>query len=107
MTLEAADRRVFNPEWGVDVQRLVAPIPMPSGEVIREALILFQTAFRKPSLTAYMLDFSGSMRGTGEQQVKDAMRTLLDPDIASQYLLQPSARDVSIVIFFSSEPSTP
>jgi Ca-activated chloride channel family protein len=107
MTLEAVDRRVFNPDWGIDVQRLLSPIPMPSGEVIREALTLFQTAFRKPSLTAYVLDFSGSMRGTGEQQVKEAMRTLLDPDIASRYLLQPSARDVSIVIFFDSEPSAP
>jgi Ca-activated chloride channel family protein len=107
MTLEAADRRVFNPDWGLDVQRMLSPIPTPSGAGIREALTLFQTAFRKPSLTAYVLDCSGSMRGMGEQQVKDAMRTLLDPDIASQYLLQPSPRDVSIVIFFNTEPSAP
>ena len=35
------------------------------------------------------------------------MRTLLDPEIAAQYLLQPSSRDVSLVIFFNSKPSAP
>jgi Ca-activated chloride channel family protein len=108
MNLEAADRQVvFNPAWGVDVQRLLSPITLPGGEVIREALVLFQTAFRKPSLTVYVLDFSGSMKGEGEQQVKAAMRTLLDPDLAGQYLLQPSAKDIAAVIFFDSHPSSP
>lgn len=107
MNLDQADRSVFNPDWGIDVQRILSPITLPSGEVIREALNLFQTAFRKPSLTVYVLDFSGSMEGAGETQVKAAMRTLLDPDIASQYLLQPSPRDISTVIFFNSRPSQP
>jgi Ca-activated chloride channel family protein len=105
--LTAADRQIFNPAWGIDVQRLLVPITLPRGDVIREALMLFQTALRKPSLTVYVLDFSGSMQGEGEQQVKTAMRTLLDPDLASQYLLQPSARDRTAVIFFNSRPSPP
>ena len=90
MQLGTADRRIFNPDWGIDVERVLSPITLPSGALIREALTLFQTAFRKPSMTVYVLDFSGSMEGDGEQQVKTAMRTLLDPDIAAQYLLQPS-----------------
>ena len=80
--METADARVFNPDWGIDVKRVLSPINLPSGEVISEALNLFQTAFRKPSLTVYVLDFSGSTKGNGEQQVKTAMRTLLEPDIA-------------------------
>ena len=46
-------------------ERVLSPIMLPSGEVIREALRLYQTAFRKPSLTVYVLDFSGSMEGEG------------------------------------------
>lgn len=107
MELGAVDRRIFNPDWGIDVRRMLSPITLPSGEVIREALMMFQTAFRKPSLTIYVLDFSGSMKGDGEQQVKMAMRTLLNPEVAGQYLLQPSPRDISSVIFFNSNPSQP
>lgn len=84
MHLAAADPQVFNLDWGIDTQRLLSPITLPSSKVIREALMLFQTAFRKPSLIVYVLDFSGSMKGDGVQQVKAAMRTLLDPEAASQ-----------------------
>ncbi|PON19833.1 VWA domain-containing protein [Candidatus Entotheonella serta] len=107
LSMEAADSSVFNTDWGVDVKRVLSTINLPSGEVISEALNLFQTAFRKPSLTAYVLDFSGSMKGSGEQQVKAAMRTLLEPNIAAQYLLQASPRDISMMIVFNSAPSKP
>ena len=107
MNLESADARVFNPDWGIDVKRILSTIHLPSGEVISEALNLYQTAFRKPSLTAYVLDFSGSMKGQGAQQVKTAMRTLLEPSIAAQYLLQASPRDISMAIPFNSAPSQP
>jgi Ca-activated chloride channel family protein len=103
MGTQSADTRVFNPDWGVDVNRMIAPVRMPSGPVIREALELYQLAFRKPSCTVFVLDFSGSMRGKGEEQLKDAMRTLLTPAIASKYLLQPSPEDVSIVMPYSDE----
>jgi Ca-activated chloride channel family protein len=82
---------------------MLAPVRMPSGPVIREALELYQLAFRKPSCTVFVLDFSGSMRGRGEEQLKDAMRTLLTPSMAARYLLQPSPEDVSIVMPYSDE----
>ncbi len=107
LSMATADTNVFNAEWGIDVKRVLSTIQLPSGEVIRDALNLFQTAFRKPSLTAYVLDFSGSMKGNGERQVKAAMRTLLEPDIAAQYLLQASPQDVSMMIAFNSAPSAP
>jgi Ca-activated chloride channel family protein len=74
---------------------------MPGGAVIREALELYQVAFRKPSCTLFVLDFSGSMRGKGEEQVYEAMRTLLTPAIASRYLLQLSPEDVTVVMPYS------
>lgn len=97
------DLAKFNPDWGIDVTRVLSPITIPREDVIREALTLYQTAFRKPSLTVFVLDYSGSMAlNGGEKQLKEAMGILLDTDRAAQYLLQPSARDVTIVIPFST-----
>ena len=95
------DTSVFNPDWGIDVARVISPITVPSPDVIREALTLYQTTLRKPSFTIYCLDFSGSMAGNGESQVKSAMRALLDQQQASQYFLQATPRDVSVVIRFN------
>ena len=99
--LQNADTTVFKSEWGLDVTRVLQPIRLPSREVIEEALNLYQIAFRKPSCTAYVLDFSGSMVDNGEDDLKAAMRTLLDQDLANQYLLQGHPDDVSVVIVFN------
>jgi Ca-activated chloride channel family protein len=94
------DRSVFNPDWGIDPARVLSPVHYPSPEVIKEALVLYQTSFRKPSLTVYCLDFSGSMRESGQDDLKGAMKILLDQPTASRFLLQTSARDITIVIPF-------
>ncbi|MEO1492354.1 MAG: VWA domain-containing protein [Pseudomonadota bacterium] len=94
-------RDVWNPDWGIDLDRQIAPIPTPASEVIREALTLYQTDLRKPSLTVWVLDVSGSMEGEPLDQLKQAMRLLLDPESATLNLLQPSSRDVTIVIPFN------
>jgi len=99
--LDNANTSVFKPEWGIDVERVLQPIRLPSREVIAEALNLYQIAFRRPSCTAYVLDFSGSMSNNGEDDLKAAMRTLLDQDIAGQYLLQGHPGDISTVILFN------
>jgi Ca-activated chloride channel family protein len=95
-----ANQAVFDPAWGIDIDRILSPITLPSPEVITEALTLYQTAFRKPSFTVYCLDFSGSMAGEGESQLKQAMALLLDPDEAGRYLLQPGPDDVTVFIAF-------
>ncbi len=98
-----ADPAVFNPDWGIDLNRVIQPITLPTPDVIREALVLYQTVLRKPSFTVFCLDFSGSMQGQGEKDLKSAMRILLDPDQAASYFLQPSTGDVTIVIPFNSD----
>jgi len=100
----AVDANTFNPDWGIDPKRILSPIRYPTPEVIREALTLYQTTFRKPSITVYCLDYSGSMRDSGEDDLKGAMRILLDQATASRFLLQTSSRDVNVVIPFSSRP---
>jgi Ca-activated chloride channel family protein len=97
-----ADQQVFNPAWGIDTAKILSPIKMPASEVLLEALSLYQTAFRKPSYTVYCLDFSGSMQGEGEQQLKKAMQTILDQNLAGQYLLSATPEDVVIALPFSS-----
>ena len=99
------DASVFRSEWGIDVARVISPVPTPSEPVLREALHLYQSGgLRKPSATVYVLDFSGSMEGNGEQQLKKAMALLLDPAQSRRYMLQPSPRDLHIVIPFDAVP---
>jgi len=99
--LEDASNQVFRPEWGIDVNRVIQPIRFPNADTIQEALNLYQTTFRRPSCTAYVLDFSGSMANNGEEDLKAAMRTLLDQNLAAQYLLQGHPGDLSVVVLFA------
>lgn len=95
---------IWNPAWGVDPARQVSPVPTPAAEVIEEALRLYQSELRKPSLTIWVLDVSGSMAGSPLEQLQEAMGLLLDPEAARLNLLQPSARDITIILPFSSQP---
>lgn len=99
-----ASSPAFRPEWGLDPARILQPFPLPPAEVIRSALGLYQTTFKKPSLTAYVLDFSGSMQGTGERQLKAAMNLLLVESEADKYLLRTGRRDETIIVPFDSAP---
>ena len=96
------NKDVFNEEWGVDTERILSPIQMPDADVLMEALNLYQTSFKKPSLNIYCLDFSGSMEGTGEPQLKDAMSQILLQENASKNFLQANAGEVNEVIFFDN-----
>ncbi len=100
---ESADKSVWNPDWGIDLTRAIAPIPIPGSDVISEALRLYQSELRKPSLTVWVLDTSGSMEGDPIAQLKDAMRLLLDPQAAALNLLQPSSRDITMILPFNHD----
>jgi Ca-activated chloride channel family protein len=97
------DPAVFNPAWGVVTDKPLNVIRYPKPEVITAALNLYQTELKKPSITVFALDFSGSMAGDGEQQVKSAMKLLLDPQQAQQHMLQMGANDKVIVIPFNNQ----
>jgi Ca-activated chloride channel homolog len=77
---------------------------LPKAEIVRQALDLYQTTLRKPSLTVYCLDVSGSMSGNRLSQLKSAMHGLLDQKLARQNLLQSATKDITIVVPFSSTP---
>ena len=94
------NRDVFDSNWGIDTERILSPIQMPEAAVLTEALNVYQTSFKKPSLNIYCLDFSGSMAGTGEQQLKEAMAQILLQENARKNFLQANAGEVNEVVFF-------
>ena len=94
---------VFNPDWGIDTKKVLNVMKMPSSDVIQKALNMYQTELRKPSLTVYCLDYSGSMAGTGIESLRSAMNMLLDQQQAASYMLQASQKDVTIVIPFDHD----
>lgn len=100
----APDNTVFNPAWGIATTQPLNVIRYPKPEVISAALALYQTELKKPSVTVFCLDFSGSMSGGGSDQVKSAMRLLLDSSQAQKNLLQMGAQDRVFVIPFDSHP---
>lgn len=96
------NKAVFNKDWGIDTARILSPITMPAADVLMNALNLWQSSFRKPSLTVYCLDFSGSMRGEGNDQLVNAMSQVLLQENAEANLLQAGDGDINIVVTFDN-----
>lgn len=94
------NREVFREDWGLQPDRVLSPIRMPAEDVLFEALDLYQTDFKKPSLNVYCLDYSGSMRGDGNEQLEEAMKQLLIQENARVNFLQASEQEVNILIPF-------
>ena len=106
VALGRADAGQPDPSWNFDPTRLVTTIRVPEPEVVAAALNLFQEGLRRPSLTAYCLDFSGSMDGDGVSELKRAARLVFTPEAASNVLIQATPKDQIIVIPFDSRPRT-
>jgi Ca-activated chloride channel homolog len=98
---------VFKSEWGIKSEIPFVTLRYPTKEVIEEMLNLYQISLRKPSLTVYVIDVSGSMQGNGLNNLKKAMQTIANQQSAKQYFLQASPRDISIVIPFNNEVMEP
>jgi len=90
-------------DWNFDPSRVVPSISLPEAKEIARALTLYQEVLRKPSLTAMCLDFSGSMQGNGETQLKSAMEALFDPAQATHNLIQWSSQDRIFILPFDSQ----
>lgn len=101
-TVSDKNKKVFNSDWGIDTDRILSPIQMPDSEVLMEALDLYQTSFKKPSLNIYCLDFSGSMSGSGQEQLTNAMEQILVQKYAKENLLQANDGEVNIAVLFDN-----
>lgn len=98
------NKDVFRKDWGIDTERVISTINMPKKEVLFEALNLYQRAFKKPGLNVYVLDFSGSMRGEGRNELIKGLGEIMLDEKAAQNFLQASENEKNIFIPFSSEP---
>lgn len=101
--VSAENEDIFNKDWGIDTERILSPITMPAADVLEEALNLYQTQFRKPSLTVYCLDFSGSMYGEGQEQLMEGLAQVMLQDQARANLLEASEGEVNIAVIFSDQ----
>ncbi len=97
------NRDVFRTDWGVQPDRVLSTMRMPSTDVLFQALNLYQTDFKKPSLSIYCLDYSGSMSGKGNEQLVAAMEQLLIQENAEKNFLQASKDEVNVLIFFDDQ----
>ena len=86
----------------IQLGEYIVPVKYPSTAIIKKALGMYQTEFRKPIHTVFCLDYSGSMYGDGYQQLTDAMSYILDEDKASANLLQFASKDKITIIPFNS-----
>lgn len=96
-----ADKKIFNPDWGIDTSKYISPTKYPNTKVIKQALNIYQVELRKPVHVVFCLDYSGSMYGDGVEQLTDAMDFILT-DRAQEELLQFSEKDKIDIIPFST-----
>lgn len=98
---ENADSASFKKEWGIDTSKYLNSLKYPSKVVMDKALNLYVEEFRKPSVTAFCLDYSGSMYGDGAKELTEAMNFILNYDEASKEKIQFSSNDRIYVLPFS------
>lgn len=97
------NKALFREDWGIQPDRVLSPIKMPAADVLFECLNLYQTEFKKPSLNVYCIDYSGSMRGEGNEQMIKAMEQIIIQENAKRNFLQASNEEINIIVPFSSE----
>ena len=100
---ENTDKKLFNPDWGIDTSKYLKDMKYPSKAVITKAINIYIEKLRKPTHVVFCLDISGSMDGTGISELKDAMDYILDYEKASKDKLQFSSTDKITIITFNGQ----
>ncbi len=104
-TTSSANKSLFNPSWGIDTTKYINAVKFPTKDVIDLALSTYQTQLRKPVHVVFCLDYSGSMRWDGYNELVDAMDFILT-DAATEEYIQFSEKDIIDVILFESDVIT-
>lgn len=99
---ENANQSIFNKEWGIDTSKYISPVKYPSKDVIRQALLLYQTELRKPVHVVFCLDYSGSMAGEGINSLESAMDFVFGNNAITN-MIQFSYKDKIDIILFNSD----
>ena len=101
------NKDVYDKDKGFNVDDVLSPIRLPQSDVIQESLIMYQTNFKKPAYTIYVLDYSGSMHGQGNQDMLKALEQVLLPENSRKHYLLGTQNDKTIVLPFASNVKTP
>ncbi len=96
-----ADKTVFNPDWGIDTTKYITPIKYPNTTVIKQALNMYQNELRKPVHVVFCLDYSGSMYGTGYNELINAMKYILG-EKAKEDFIQFTDKDIVSIVPFTN-----
>lgn len=83
------------------------PVDLPPLDVALEAIDLYQTTLRKPSLTVWLLDTSKEMEGAPIADTKAALAKMQDPDELAAMDQQAHPQDVTIVIPYGENIGDP
>ena len=94
-----APKDIFNKTWGIDTTKYISPIKYPSEQVIKEALLLYQTKLRKPVHVVFCLDYSGSMYGEGIDALIDAMEYVLSSEAKKSMIQFTNADKIDVIAF--------
>ena len=97
------NKKIFNPDWGIDTNKRLTVTRFPSKEMITKSINLYINILRKPTHVVFCLDYSGSMWGDGNKELVDAMDYILTQEKAKVDNLQFSDTDKITVIPFSSD----
>lgn len=100
--IDASHDDIFRADWGIPQDTYIQTIVYPAKAFIRKAMSQYQDLFRKPAVTVFCLDFSGSMYGDGHFQLMEAMEYILDPAQAGREFIQFAEKDRVVVLPFSS-----
>lgn len=101
-----ADPASFNKNWGIDTSKYLNSLKYPSKAVMDNAILLYIEEFRKPSVTAFCLDYSGSMYGDGISELSKAMNFILNYEEASKEKIQFSNKDIIYILPFNNNVQT-
>jgi Ca-activated chloride channel family protein len=102
LTASKANPQIFNKDWGVDLGITVPSARLPQRDILAQILNLYRGFLKKPSFTTFCLDYSGSMQGNKVAELKKAMETLLNQDLAAKNYLQRGPTDITAVMIFDS-----
>lgn len=97
------DKKIFNPDWGINTQEYLITTKYPSKKVMTNAINIYIERLRKPTHVVFCLDYSGSMYNQGITELRNAMEYILDYERASKDQLQFSKYDKITVITFGSD----
>ncbi len=103
LVAQKPDPDIFRPEWGIRTDQVLSTMNMPTRKVLFEAFSLYQTDFKKKAYNCYLLDYSGSMAGSGMRELMEALPVFMKADQAKENFLEASKEEVNRFYAFGTD----